>query len=81
MSFFEEIYITDAKGLLQKEYNAALNRSGRIWNIVKYMSIHPEAMKRSMESNNCLMFAPSPLNRSEREMLAVVISARNGCVY
>ena len=27
------------------------------------------------------MFAPSPLNRSEREMLAVVISARNGCVY
>ena len=27
------------------------------------------------------MFAPSPLNRSEREMLAVVVSARNGCVY
>ena len=30
MSSIEEIHITDAKGLLQKEYNAALNRSGRI---------------------------------------------------
>ena len=81
MSLIEEIYITDAKELLQKEYNAALNRSGRIWNIVKCMSIHPEAMKSSMELYKCLMFAPSPLNRSEREMLAVVVSARNGCVY
>ena len=77
----KEINIEDAKGFLQKEYNAALNRSGRIWNIVKCMSIHPEAMKSSMELYKCLMFAPSPLNRSEREMLAVVVSARNGCVY
>ena len=81
MRLIEEIYITDAKGLLQKEYNAALNRSGRIWNIVKCMSIHPEAMKSSMELYKCLMFAPSPLYRSEREMLAVVVSARIRCVY
>ena len=81
MSLIEKIYITHAKGLLQKEYNAALNRSGRIWNIVKCMSIHPEAMKSSMELYKCLMFDPSPLNRSEREMLAVVLSVRNGCVY
>ena len=58
MSLIKEIYITDAKGLLQKEYNAALNRSGRIWNIVKSMSIHPKAMKSSMELYKCLMFAP-----------------------
>ena len=38
MSWIKEFNITDAKGLLQKEYNAALNRSGRIWNIVKCMS-------------------------------------------
>ena len=81
MSCIEEVDITEAKGLLEKEYNAALNRSGRVWNIVKCMSIHPEAIKSSMELNKCLMFAPSPLTRSEREMLAVVVSARNGCVY
>ena len=81
MSWIKQIDTTEAKGFLQKEYNAALNRSGRIWNIVKSMSIHPKAMKSSMELYKCLMFAPSPLNRSEREMLAVVISARNGCVY
>ena len=47
----------------------------------KIDSRHPEAMKNSMELYKCLMFTPSPLNRSEREMLAVVVSARNGCVY
>ena len=81
MSWINEIDTTEAKGLLEKEYNAALNRSGRIWNIVKCMSIHPEAMKSSMELYKCLMIASSPLNHSEREMLAVVVSARNGCVY
>ena len=81
MNCIKKIDRTEAKGSLQKEYNAALNRSGRIWNIVKCMSIHPEAMKSSMELYKCLMFAHSPLNRSEREMLAVVVSARNGCVY
>ena len=58
MSLIKEIKINNAKGLLHKEYNAALNRSGRIWNIVKCMSIHPEAMKSSMELYKCLMFAP-----------------------
>ena len=81
MSWIKEVNDEDAKGVLEKEYNAALNRSLRICDIVKYMSIHPEAMKSSMELYKCLMFAPSPLNRSEREMLAVVVSARNGCVY
>ncbi|SVC56235.1 uncharacterized protein METZ01_LOCUS309089 [marine metagenome] len=45
------------------------------------MSIHPETMKSSMEMYQRLMFSPSPLNRSEREMLAVVVSSKNGCVY
>ena len=81
MSWIKEINAEDSKAVLEKEYNAALNRSGRVWNVVKCMSIHPEAMKSSMELYKCLMFAPSPLTRSEREMLAVVVSARNGCVY
>ena len=81
MSWIKEVNLETAKGFLKKEYNAALNRSGRIWNIVKCMRIHPESMKNSMKLYKCLMFAPSLLTRSEREMLAVVISARNGCVY
>ena len=72
---------TETKKFYKKKYNAALSQSGRICNIVKCMSIHPEAMKSSMELYKCLMFAPSPLIRSEREMLAVVVSTRNGCVY
>ncbi|MDX1577433.1 MAG: carboxymuconolactone decarboxylase family protein [Gemmatimonadota bacterium] len=28
-----------------------------------------------------LMFGPSPLDRAEREAIAVVVSALNGCFY
>ena len=63
MSWFKEIKARNAKVIFEKEYNAALNRSGRIWNIVKCTGIHPVAMKSSMELYKCLMFAPSPMNR------------------
>ena len=81
ISYKKEIEISEAKGFLRKLYNDAIQRAGRIWNIVKIMSIHPETMKSSMEMYQRLMFSPSPLNRSEREMLAVVVSSKNGCVY
>ena len=81
MSWIKKKITKKQQDSFKSKYNAALNRSKRVWNIVKCMSIHPEAMKSSMELYKCLMFAPSPLNRSEREMLAVVVSAKNGCFY
>ena len=45
------------------------------------MSIHPEALKDSMSFYRTLMHGASPLSRSHREMLAVVVSSINHCVY
>lgn len=70
-----------ATGLLKKQYEAALARAGRIWGIVSIMSLNPRAMKVSMDFYKTLMYGPSPLSRSQREMLAVVVSATNHCVY
>jgi len=45
------------------------------------MSQNPRAMKASMDFYGAIMFGASPLSRSQREVLAVVTSAANGCVY
>ena len=70
-----------ATGLLKKQYEAALARAGRIWGIVSIMSPNPRAMKDSLGFYKTLMYGPSPLSRGRREMLAVVVSATNHCVY
>ena len=71
----------EATGLLKRQYDAALKRAGRIWHIVSIMSQNPKALRASMSLYRELMFEDSPLNRSQREMLAVVVSANNHCVY
>jgi alkylhydroperoxidase family enzyme len=75
------IGLDEATGLLRRQYDAALRRAGRIWNIVSIMSQNPRALKASMDFYGALMYGPSPLSRSQREMLAVVVSASNRCRY
>ncbi|MBK9052779.1 MAG: carboxymuconolactone decarboxylase family protein [Chloroflexi bacterium] len=71
----------EATGLLKQEYDTALKRAGRIWNIVSIMSQNAAAMKASMGLYRVLMFQASPLSRAQREMLATVVSAINHCLY
>ncbi|GAB4151913.1 MAG: hypothetical protein Fur0021_16270 [Candidatus Promineifilaceae bacterium] len=81
MAWIKVVSIEDAKGLLKKEYNNAIKRAGRIWHIVSIMSLNARVMKASMGHYGAIMFGSSPLSRSQREMLAVVVSATNHCVY
>lgn len=81
MPWIKVFSLEEAKGLLKQEYEAALKRAGRIWNIVSIMSQNPRAMKASLDFYSVLMFGRSPLSRSQREMLAVVVSATNHCRY
>jgi len=71
----------DADGVLKEEYDAALGRAGKIFNIVKAMSLRPEVLRRSMEMYKAIMFGPSSLTRAERELLATVTSQVNECHY
>ena len=77
MPYIKEINTNTAKGLLKKQLVQALKFAGRIWNIVRIMSIHPEALKDSMSFYRSLMHGGSPLSRSHREILAVVVSSTN----
>jgi len=71
----------DASGLLAEEYAAAVDRAGKIFNIVRSMSLSPESLRASMGLYKAIMFGPSRLTRQERELLATVVSATNECYY
>src|SRR5439155_926131 len=71
----------DATGDLKREYEAAAGRAGKVFNIVKSMSLNPRVLGASMELYKAIMFGPSELSRLERELLAVVVSCANDCHY
>ncbi|MCY3832865.1 MAG: carboxymuconolactone decarboxylase family protein [Chloroflexi bacterium] len=81
MPYIKQITIDQATGLVKKELEKAIQRAGRVWNIVQIMSLNGRVMKSSMEMYGATMFAESPLTRRQREMLAVVVSKVNHCVY
>ena len=49
--------------------------------ILQVHGVHPRVMRRHYELYMELMHAPGSLSRAQREMLAVVVSATNGCRY
>ena len=71
----------EADGPLKDEYDAAIERAGKVFNIVKAMSLRPEVLKQSMDMYRAIMFGPSGLTRAERELLATVTSQVNECHY
>jgi alkylhydroperoxidase family enzyme len=71
----------EATGELRDEYDAALARAGKVFNIVKSMSLNPRVLGASMGLYKAIMFGPSELSRVERELLAVVVSCANDCHY
>jgi len=75
------IDVEDATGALKEEYQAAVARAGKVFNIVKAMSLRPSVLKRSMELYRAIMLGASDLTRQERELLAVVVSNTNDCHY
>ena len=81
MAWIKVISQAEATGLLKKQYDAALKRASKIWNIVSIMGLNPYAMWDSMRFYKTIMFGESPLSRSQREMLATVVSSVNNCTY
>jgi uncharacterized peroxidase-related enzyme len=73
--------VDEATGILKEEYDAAISRAGKVFNIVKAMSLRPEVLRQSMELYRGIMFGASGLSRQERELLATVVSRENDCHY
>jgi len=50
-------------------------------NIIASHSLNPEAMLAHLRLYQTVMFGDSPLSRTEREAIAVAVSAANNCHY
>jgi uncharacterized peroxidase-related enzyme len=81
MPYIRQVSDDEATGAVKEELDKAYKRAGRVWNIVRIMTPNAAVLKASMDMYLALMYAPGSLSRAQREMLAVVVSRANGCVY
>ena len=81
MSWIKTIAPEDATGLLKQEYVKAVKRAGKVYNIVRIMSLNPATLRDSMRLYLSAVKGDSPLSRAQREMIAVVVSKTNNCHY
>ena len=81
MTWIRAIAPEEATGKLKELYDAAIRRAGRVYHIVRTMSLSPPVLEASMGFYSRVMFGPGGLTRRQREMLAVVVSRANDCHY
>jgi alkylhydroperoxidase family enzyme len=55
--------------------------SAALANILASHSLNPDAVEAHLRLYRTIMFGPSPLTRTEREAIAVAVSAANDCHY
>lgn len=70
-----------ATGDLKRTYEHVLRTRGKISNIMRAQSLNPNALRFFLDLYVTLLFGKSGLTRAEREMIATIVSARNGCEY
>lgn len=81
MAWIKMIEESEADGALRKVYDEVGAARGRVANILKIHSVHPEAMSTHLALYRELMFGRSELSRPERELIAVAVSVANHCHY
>ncbi|MBI2882265.1 MAG: carboxymuconolactone decarboxylase family protein [Candidatus Tectomicrobia bacterium] len=81
MAYIRQIEPAEATGELKEHYDRLMETSGRIPNIVKLSSLRPSAMRAAQGLYRAVLYEPSGLTRAQREMVATVVSAINGCGY
>jgi len=81
MAWIKLVADGEATGRLKEQYDAAIARAGRVYEIVRTMSPNPAVLEASMAFYIHLMKGPSGLSRRDRELLATVTSSINDCYY
>jgi len=81
MAYIRTVAPEEATGEVKRHYDAAIQRAGRVFNIVRISSLNPRALDASIRLYQTLMLAPGPLDRATREMLATVTARELGCFY
>ena len=70
-----------ATGKLRDIYDDLIEKRGKLAAVHTIQSLNPDTIIAHIELYMTIMFSQSPLTRAQREMIAVVVSAANGCEY
>jgi len=81
MANIKVIPYEEATGKLKDIYEDLLEKRGKLAAVHTIQSLNPDTIIAHMDLYMTIMFSQSPLSRTQREMIAVVVSASNGCLY
>ena len=81
MAWIDIIDEENAEGSLKEQYDQLIEPWGGVDNILKIHSLNPKSLAAHVQLYKTLMYGKSPLRRTDREMIAVVVYAINQCHY
>jgi alkylhydroperoxidase family enzyme len=82
MAWIETIAPEDADGLLERLYDSAVKRAGKVFNVIRLQSQRPKVLKASTHLYMEVMHSTeNGLSRPQREMIATAVSRANDCYY
>ena len=79
MAWIRTVDQETATGALKDECAKAIDRAGRLFNVVQIMGLNPSHLRGSMDLYLSLMPGTSELTRAQHEIMAVVVSIANRC--
>lgn len=81
MAYIDVIQHDESEGRLKEIYDDLVQSRGKLAEVHKIQSLNPETIVAHMDLYMKIMFGKSPLRRYQREMVAVVVSVTNNCLY
>jgi len=81
VAWIKEILPAEAEGDLADLYGRVAEPDGSVDHILRIHGIHPQCLSDHFGLYITAVKRRSPLSRPRREMIAVVVSAINGCHY
>lgn len=81
MAHIRYIPAAEAGPRLSALYDRYASPQRKLDNILRIHSLNPPSMEHHYDLYRHLMAGPSPLSRTQREMIAVTVSAENDCFY
>jgi len=82
MAWIRTVKPAAATGLLKRQYDAAVKRAGKVFQIIEIQSLRPNILRASTQLYLEAMYSQdSALSRAQREMIATTVSRVNDCFY
>ena len=81
MAYIKVISEDKADTKLAGLYKQLAGNQGKVVNILKIQSLLPDTLQAHLQLYRSIVFAGDVLSRSQREMIAITVSAANKCGY